>query len=346
VPDGVEADPVVVAELAEGLAGRRLGGLHAGPVVGVPDGVVLALGGCAAPGRGGGGRRLLDPLHQQGHVAVVAAPVDRDLVRARRVVDLAAGVVAADLDPVPPPVALVHLDVGVAGAVHDLRHEGLGARRHGHLVLVDAPAVAGVGQVGLLQQLGDAGFLPHDGQVGPDLVAVEPVGIVEVGGAGLRYEGHLGAATDTDVAAVVVGVFAAVAAREGDVVAAGVVEAREVGGVAVAAGDPRSGGLPPGLVVGVRVVVERVVDVRTVVDRVVHVPVVLVAGHGLGHHGPGAVQDEHDGGRRVRRAGLQRHGGNQYVVRGCPGRARRQRGQAGEQHHAEAGTARCPTRRT
>src|SRR5690606_7592359 len=115
VPDGVEADPVVVAELAEGLAGRRLGGLHAGPVVGVPDGVVLALGGCAAPGRGGGGRRLLDPLHQQGHVAVVAAPVDRDLVRARRVVDLAAGVVAADLDPVPPPVALVHLDVGVAG---------------------------------------------------------------------------------------------------------------------------------------------------------------------------------------------------------------------------------------
>src|SRR5690606_1381748 len=245
VPDGVEADPVVVAELAEGLAGRRLGGLHAGPVVGVPDGVVLALGGCAAPGRGGGGRRLLDPLHQQGHVAVVAAPVDRDLVRARRVVDLAAGVVAADLDPVPPPVALVHLDVGVAGAVHDLRHEGLGARRHGHLVLVDAPAVAGVGQAGLLQQLGDGGFQPHHGQVGPDLVAVELVGIVEVGGAGLRYEEHLGAATDTDVAAVLVDVLAAVAPRQVDGVAAGVVEARVDGGVAVAAGHPRSVGLPP-----------------------------------------------------------------------------------------------------
>src|SRR5690606_18391555 len=55
VPDRVISDPEIISQLAECLAGARLGSLHAGPVVRVPSRVVLDFLGFGAIAGGGKG---------------------------------------------------------------------------------------------------------------------------------------------------------------------------------------------------------------------------------------------------------------------------------------------------
>src|SRR5690606_16583208 len=243
VPDRVVADAVVVAKLAERLAGRVLGQLHARAVVGVPGREVGRFLCRGTPGRGflrragGDGVDVLvvDVVVAAAGVRVVDADppgtggrvVDGDLFVV--VAAGAAGVVVGRGRLGPE----AHVEVGVAAlAVLRGHHQAGGTRRHVDRAvppfeLVD---VAVVPALPFLR----AGLDHHEVAAGAgDPVLVVIVLVVQVLGSGLRHEVHLGLVAQVGRGAT------------GEVVAA-------VGGlVALAPGVARVVRLLPGLVVGV-----------------------------------------------------------------------------------------------